>query len=181
VVVIAISGLHGTGKTTQARYIAERFKLRHFSAGMIMRRMAEERGIGLDEFSRIVEEQPEIDKLIDAASITEAEKGNVVLDARLAAWMAGDKADIKILLTAPLEVRAKRIAVRDGKSFEQALKETIVREESEKRRYKELYGVDVDDCSIFDLVINTALWDEETIRKVLELLVEAYLASSEGK
>ncbi|MEM1885187.1 MAG: cytidylate kinase family protein, partial [Candidatus Jordarchaeales archaeon] len=87
----------------------------------------------------------------------------------------------KILLTAPLDVRVKRIAERDKKSFEEALRETVVREESEKKRYIEIYGINVDDYSVFDVVINTSLWDEETIKRVLELLVEAYLTSSKNK
>ncbi|MEM3569073.1 MAG: AAA family ATPase, partial [Candidatus Jordarchaeales archaeon] len=145
--VITISGLHGTGKTTQAKFLAKRFGLRYVSAGEIMRKMAEERGISLEEFSRIAENDPLIDRQIDERMISEAEKGNVVLDGRLTAWMAGDKADIKILLTAPLDIRVERIAKREGKSIEEALKETVIREESEKKRFMDIYGIDVDDCS----------------------------------
>lgn len=177
-VVITISGLHGTGKTTQAKFLAKRFGLRYVSAGEIMRKMAKERGMSLEEFSKIAEESPSIDRQIDERMILEAEKGNVILDGRLTAWMAGEKADIKILLTAPLNVRVKRIAERENKSIEEALKETVIREESEKKRYKEIYGIDAEDYSVFDVVVNTALWDEETIKKALEFLVEAYLASS---
>ncbi|MBS7247693.1 MAG: AAA family ATPase [Candidatus Freyarchaeota archaeon] len=177
-VVITISGLHGTGKTTQAKFLAKRFGLRYVSAGEIMRKMAEERGISLEEFSRIAENDPLIDRQIDERMISEAEKGNVVLDGRLTAWMAGDKADIKILLTAPLDIRVERIAKREGKSIEEALKETVIREESEKKRFMDIYGIDVDDCSVFDIVVNTALWDEKSVGKLLELLVEAYSASS---
>lgn len=180
-VVITISGLHGTGKTTQAKFLAQRFGLRYVSAGEIMRNMAKSIGVSLEEFSKIAERDHTIDKQIDEAIISEAEKGNVVLDGRLTAWMAGKKADIKILLTAPLDVRVKRIAERDKKSFEEALRETVVREESEKKRYIEIYGINVDDHSMFDVVINTALWDEETIKRALELLVEAYLTSSKNK
>ncbi|MBS7288757.1 MAG: AAA family ATPase [Candidatus Freyarchaeota archaeon] len=177
-VVITISGLHGTGKTTHARFLAERFGLRYVSAGEIMRRMAKERGMSLEEFSRIAEESPSIDKQIDERMILEAEMGNVVLDGRLTAWMAREKADIKIFLTAPLNVRVRRIAERENKSIEEALKETVIREESEKKRYREIYGIDAEDYSVFDIVVNTALWNEETVKKALEFLVEAYLASS---
>ncbi len=177
-VVITISGLHGTGKTTQAKFLAKRFGLRYVSAGEIMRKMAEERGVSLEEFSRMAEGDSAIDKQIDERMISEAEKGNVVLDGRLTAWMAGERADIRILLTAPLNIRVKRIAERESKSIEEALKDTVTREESEKKRFMDIYGIDVDDCSMFDVVVNTSLWDEKTVGKVLELLVEAYLASS---
>jgi len=36
------------------------------------------------------------------------------------------------------------------------LRETVARERSERRRFKKIYGIDVDDHSSFDLVLNTA-------------------------
>ncbi len=40
--VITLSGLHGTGKTTYAKPLSQIFNLRHISAGILFRQIAEE-------------------------------------------------------------------------------------------------------------------------------------------
>jgi cytidylate kinase len=170
-VTIAISGLHGAGKTTAAKALSEKFGLRYVSAGTVFRQMAKEQGMSLDEFSRHVEEHPEIDQEIDRRSADEAKSDNVLIDARLAGWMA-EGADLKILLAASLEARIRRIAKRENRSLEEVRKETLAREQSEAKRYKKLYGIDVDDYSVFDLVLNTENLSEEEMVQVLKLAVE---------
>ncbi|MEM2908146.1 MAG: AAA family ATPase [Candidatus Hadarchaeales archaeon] len=169
-VVVAISGLHGAGKTTAARALARKFGLRHVSAGDVFRRLAKERGMALDEFSRYVERHPEIDRQIDQMTIDAAKEGNVLIDARLAGWMAKN-ADVKILLTAPLEVRARRIALRENRKYEEVLAETIKRERSEAKRFKRFYGIDVNDYSVFDLVLDTDRWSAREMVRILETAV----------
>ncbi|KXB04477.1 cytidylate kinase, partial [candidate division MSBL1 archaeon SCGC-AAA261O19] len=71
-VTITVSGLHGVGKTTTAKKLAEKFDLRYVSAGTVFRQMAEEQGMTLEEFSKHVEENPEIDEEIDQRTAKEA-------------------------------------------------------------------------------------------------------------
>ncbi|MFW9908601.1 MAG: (d)CMP kinase [Candidatus Thorarchaeota archaeon] len=169
--VIAIGGLHGTGKSSVADNISKLFNLRRVSAGGIFRELAAERGVTLEEFSRIAEDDEKIDRALDARIKSEAEKGNVMLDGQLAAVMAGDHADLKILLVAPLRTRVKRIAARDGVSYEAALQETETREMIERARYKEFYGYDVADLTIYDLIINTDKYDLEGVTAIIELAI----------
>lgn len=169
-VTIAISGLHGAGKTTAAKALVKRFGLRYISAGTIFREMAKERGMSLDEFSRYVERHPEVDRQIDRRTADEARKGDVIIDARLAGWMAKD-ADVKILLKAPLKLRVKRIARRERRRYGEVLVETRRRERSEARRFKRFYGIDVSDYSAFDLVLNTERWSSGEMAEILELAV----------
>ena len=169
--VIAIGGLHGTGKSSVSDRISKEFSLKRVSAGVIFRRLAKERGMTLEEFSRIAEGDEEIDRLLDDTLKDEAKNGNVILDGQLAAWMAGDFADLKILLTAPLEMRIKRIAERDGTDYEYARRETVTREGSEKARYKEYYGVDISDQSIYDLIINTEKYDLNGVVQILSIAI----------
>ncbi len=170
-VTVAISGLHGTGKTTAAEELAKMLDLRRVSAGSIFREMAEEKGMSLSEFSEYVENNPEIDRKIDERTAKEAEKDDVLLDARLSGWMA-EEADIRILLTASLEVRVRRISERDERPYDEVKEETLSRERSEKKRYRELYDIDVDDHSIFDLVLNTEKFNEEEMIQLLKLAIE---------
>ncbi len=171
--VIAISGLHGSGRSTHARRLAEAFDLRYVSSGTIFRQMAEERGLTLEEMSRLTEGDPELDKLIDERARLESLKGGVVIDATLSGWMAEDP-DLRIFLTAPLEARMRRIAEREGVSLEEAREETLAREVSERERFKAYYGVDVGDLSVYDLVLNTELFEPKGTARILKRFVEEY-------
>lgn len=169
-VVVAISGLGGTGKTTAAKALVKKFGLQYVCAGTVFRQLAEEREMTLGEFSKYAERHPNIDQMIDRRTADAARGDNVLIDARLAGWMA-KKADVKILLTAPLKVRADRISRREKREYKEVLKETVARERSEVKRFKKCYGIDVKNHSPFDLVLNTGrLLVSETAR-VLETIV----------
>jgi len=174
--VITIGGLHGTGKSSVADAIAQKFGLRRVSAGVIFRELAEERGMTLEEFSRIAEGDLDIDKLIDDTQKNAAKKGNCIIDGQLAAWMVGKDSDLNILLTAPVEVRIKRIAARDGTDFEFAKRETIAREGSEKARYFEYYKVDISDLSIYDLILNTGKYDLDGVTDIITTAIETFFS-----
>lgn len=166
-VVIAISGPPGSGKTTQAKMISQYFNLRYYSAGMFFRELAKAKGFSLEELSRIALEDPSIDVEIDRSSLNECLKGNVVLDGHLTAWIVSDLADAKIYLTASLLTRASRIARRDNISLDKAVREILVRESAQRARFLKFYGIDPYDLSIFNLVINSdKLGVEETFETI---------------
>jgi cytidylate kinase len=170
--VITLGGLHGTGKSSVADKIAREFNLRRTSAGIIFRKMAKDRGMTLEEFSKVAEGNEEIDRELDATLAREAEKGDIVLDGQLAAWMAGENADFKILLTAPDDVRIKRIADRDSVDFKYAQHETLAREASERDRYFEYYQIDITDLSIYDFVLNTEKFNLNQIIRIITNVVQ---------
>ncbi|NWF95297.1 MAG: AAA family ATPase [Candidatus Thorarchaeota archaeon] len=178
--VITIGGLHGTGKSSVADRIAKEFGLRRISAGEIFRTLAAERGMTLEEFSRVAEGDAAIDRLLDDTLVAEAAKGNAVIDGQLAAWMARENADLNILLTAPLDVRVARIAQRDGRDFEDAKRETVTREGSERARYREYYGVDITDLSVYDIILNTAKYTLNDVVTILRLAVQTFFAQAQG-
>ena len=66
-----------------------------------------------------------------------------------------------------MDVRIKRIATRDGISETVAMRETLKREELQWRRFKEYYGFDTSDLSVFDLVINTVKFKPEEIANII--------------
>ncbi len=174
--VLAISGLHGSGKSTYARAMAEAFGLRLVSAGQFFRRIAKERGITLEQLTEEASKDPRIDRLIDDMTKQEAEKGNVILDAQLSGWMARGKADVKIFLTAPDGVRFERIALRDGISVEDARRQTLMREAAQRERFIRYYGIDPSDLSNYDVIFDTSLEPLDENIKILKNIISEYLS-----
>jgi len=165
--IITVSGPHGTGKSTYAKALAEALNLRYVSAGELFRDLAKQHKLSLEDFSRRAADDPSIDRLLDERTKAEAKRGGVVIDAQLGAWMVGDLADVKVLLTAPDAVRFKRIAGRDGRVMADAMRETENRESIQRQRYRKYYGIDVTDLSIYDLKIDTSLYPIEKTKAII--------------
>jgi cytidylate kinase len=173
--LITVSGPAGSGKTTLAASLAEQLGYEHVSGGDIFRDIAAERDMTPLELNHLAEEDDQIDRDLDRRLRSIArERDDVVLESRLAGWMAGEFADFRLWLDAPLDVRAARVADREEKSVDQARTETQKRAESEALRYEEYYGIDITDLSIYDLVVNTARWGPDGVRTLAVGAIEAY-------
>ncbi|MDA3834205.1 MAG: cytidylate kinase, partial [Spirochaetales bacterium] len=53
------------------------------------------------------------------------------------------------------QARASRIVQREGGSFEQKFTETLERDRQDSARYLRIYGIDTNDLSAADLIIQT--------------------------
>jgi len=165
---VTISGPHGSGKSTYAVKLAESLSLRHVSAGMLFRKLADERRVSLERFQEMAAADPSIDRLVDERTMQEAERGNVVMDGQLAGWVLKEISDLRVLLTAPLVVRLERITARDRISLEEARRQTLHREGVQAERYRKHYGFSVDDWSIYHLILDTSFGSiEDTARSFL--------------
>jgi len=165
--IITVSGPHGTGKSTYAAQLADALRIRHVSAGAVFRRIAKEKKISLEELGEKALEDPSIDKLVDQRTIAEADKGNVVIDGQLAGWILKDRSDLRIYLTAPEDIRLERIAKRDKVGLREARAQTEQRESVQRERYLRHYGFQVEDRSIYHLILDTSLGSIEDTAKVL--------------
>jgi cytidylate kinase len=178
--LVTISGPAGSGKSTAAAALAEALDYDHVSGGDIFRDLAVERGITPLELNKLAEDDDEIDRDLDRRLRGIAEtRDDVVLESRLAGWMAGEHADFRIWLDAPLSVRARRIADREDKPVEVAREETSERRDSEARRYREYYGIDVEELGIYDLSVNTARLSPGAVLDVILTTVEGYEPSGD--
>ncbi len=169
--IITISGLHGTGKSTIGKKIAEALGIKYYSTGQAFRDLASNMNMTLEEFTKHVETHQEIDNKLDEKVVDVAKKGNIIIDSQLSGYLLEELADFKILLTCPLKTRVKRMLERDQTTFEDMLKETSIREYSELRRFKRLYDIDLNDKeNIHDLIIDT---EKLSIEKILEKILLA--------
>ena len=167
--IVTVSGLHGTGKSTYAAKLAKGLKLRHVSAGILFRRIAKERQVSLEDFGNAALQDSSIDRLIDEETMKEAERGDVVIDGQLAGWVLKEKSDLRIYLMAPDDVRLERIARRDGLELDEAKRRTAQRERVQLERYRRHYGLNVQDKSIYHLVLDTSILSIDETAKVLLL------------
>jgi cytidylate kinase len=137
------------------------------SAGILFRRLADEKKVSLEKFQEMAAADPSIDRLVDERTMLEAERGDVVLDGQLAGWVLKEVSDLRILLTAPMVVRLERIAARDRISLEEARRQTLHREGVQAERYRKHYGFSVDDWSIYHLILDTSFGSIEDTAKIL--------------
>jgi cytidylate kinase len=163
--VICISGMAGTGKSTLSKKLAEKYGLRYFSGGDVLKELAKQEGYdvsvqgwwessqGLHFLNERIND-PKFDKAVDDKLLEYANQGNVLLDSWTMPWLL--KEGFKIWLEASFEKRAARVAVRDGMTTAEAFGFLQEKEARTKAIYKLLYGFVLgEDFKPFDFVLDT--------------------------
>ena len=181
-IVICISGMTGSGKSTVAKRLADKYGLSYFSGGNALKALAQEAGYDPDiigwwetaEGLKFLQQRmgdPAFDKRIDEKLLELAEQGNVVLDSWTMPWLLNE--GFKIWLEASPQVRAKRVVKRDGISIEEAVKAMKEKDEKTRQIYKELYGFDLGhDLSPFNLVLATDELDPDEVFHAVSLVTD---------
>ena len=175
--VICISGMAGTGKSTLSKKLAEKYSLRYFSGGDVLKELAKQEGYdvsvqgwwespsGLNFLSKRVND-PKFDKEVDDKLLEYAQQGNVLLDSWTMPWLL--KEGFKIWLEASFEKRAARVAIRDGMTVDRAFEVLKEKETRTKAIYKALYGFSLgEDLKPFDFILDT---DNLSANEVFEVL-----------
>ncbi len=181
-VVICISGMTGSGKSTVARRLAARYGLGYFSGGNALKALAQEEGYDsdmrgwweTDEGLRFLKQRkgdPAFDRRIDEKLLELAERGNVVLDSWTMPWLL--KKGFKIWLEASPRVRAKRVVKRDRISVEEALMVLTEKDERTREIYRNLYGFELGhDLSPFDLILTTDDMNPDEVFQAVSLVTD---------
>jgi cytidylate kinase len=189
-IVVCISGMAGTGKSTLAKKLAQKYKLRYYSGGDSLKKLAADEGY--NPFSRGWWESPEglsflekreknlkFDKAVDDKLLEYAQQGNVLLDSWAMPWLL--KTGFKIWLVASEEKRAERIAKRDKIAVKEALQVLKEKEARTKAIYKKLYGFTLgEDFDPFNLVLDTDNLDAREVFQVLCMVIDNIVLKNEN-
>ncbi|MFC6769137.1 (d)CMP kinase [Natrinema soli] len=171
---ITVSGPPGCGATTLCKRLADAMGCPYVSGGDIFRELADDRDMSLNQLTAEADGSDEIDRALDRRLQQIAEKWGMankpfILESRLAGWLAGERADLRIWLDAPEDVRLERIDDRGETDAEMR-----VREVSEAGRYQSYYEIDIGNQTFYDLQINTARWSKHGVFSLVRTAIEEY-------
>lgn len=182
---ISLAGDLGSGKSTVSDILIERLGAEYYSTGAIVRSIARKKGMDVGDFNRYMESHPEIDREIDngLCALSDVDK-LMIIDSRLAWYFT--KGTFKVYLSTDTVTSALRImqANRQGEhkaTLEESIEATKFRRESEKRRYREQYGVDIKDLHNYDLIVDTTVATPDEVAECVVRGFERWLADPEYK
>jgi cytidylate kinase len=182
-VIICVGGMAGSGKSSLAKKIAQKYKLKYFSGGAALMALAVEEGYRHVErgwwesaegmrFLEKRDKDPRFDLAVDNELLQTAQKGNVVLDSWTMPWLL--KKGFKIWLEASAEKRAERIAGRDRISLKEGLQALKLKEKRTKVIYKKMYGFSLgDDYAPFNFILDTDILNEEEVFRIICMVLES--------
>jgi cytidylate kinase len=189
-VIICISGMAGTGKSTLSEKLAKKYGLKCYSGGEALKTLAKDEGYnpssrgwwespeGLSFLGKR-EKNLEFDKAVDEKLMEYAKQGDVLLDSWTMPWLL--KTGFKIWLLASIEKRAARVAKRDKTTVEEALQALKEKEARTKAIYKELYGFNLgEDFAPFHLVLDTDSLNAKEVFHVLCMVIDNVVLNSEN-
>lgn len=176
--IITITGLPGSGKTTVVKQLSEMLGIPWYSVGNLRGKMAEERGMTIDELNALGETEAFTDKEVDEYQTKLGQSGeSFIIDGRLSWYFIPNS--FKIFLDVNPNVGAQRIydASKKGERDDEKAYESVEevkqfiadRVASDISRYQKYYEVDFLDRSNYNLVLDTTnLTIEEKARIILD-------------
>jgi len=178
--IITLSGMPGSGKSTIGDMLARKLGCKRYSMGDLRGKMAMDRGMTIDELNALGETEDWTDKQVDEyQEKLGKEEDNFVIDGRLSFYFIPHS--FKVFLDVdPLE-GAKRVFAHQrpdearANSVEELQERMRQRADHDDRRYRKYYGISFRDRSKFDLVIDTTqLTPGEIVDRILQALPKSH-------
>lgn len=170
---IAISGSSGTGKSLLVQGLSQKLGWPIFSVSAIQRENAQKFGLSSFDIHQLPDRvHQEVDQKMSEMAKTGQK---VILESRLAGWLARDYSDIlRVLCRCNPRVKIKRYAEREQLTLTEAKDELDKRDRENLERYQKLYQAkDYLNPKFFHLIINSAkMTPKEEVEAVLKFLEE---------
>lgn len=170
---ITLNGMLGSGKSTVGRELARRLGVRYISTGQIFRELGHISNLDALQTNLEAETNSALDEAVDnkVRELNNSDQ-DFVIDSRMA-WHFIDNA-LHVFLSVTPEVAARRVMedrtrlIEQYSSLHSAMDSLRARRDSELRRYRRLYGADIENPA------NYALWvitDDAEVADVVELIL----------
>ncbi len=174
--IITISGLPGSGKSTIGKMLAARLGYKFYSVGDLRGKMALERGLTIEELNTLGESEKWTDKEADDYQVAlAAREDNFIIDGRISFHFIPQS--FKIFLAVDQDVGAKRVFAhpradeKPASTIEELERAMTARVQSDSMRFEKYYGITYPDPAAFDLVIDTShLTPGEILDTILQAL-----------
>ena len=157
--IITITGMAGCGKSTVAELLSKELDYKILSSGDEMRKLAKKYNMDIVDFvSNYLPKHKEIDYELDNNFLKTCKKeNNVIVPTRVMAQVLANNGieNFKIFLYGSKEIRMRRIQEREGKKLSEIRKKLEERDGLDLKRYKGLYNIDINDLSVYNLILYT--------------------------
>lgn len=171
--IITISGLPGSGKSTIADLLAKKLKYKRYSMGDLRGKMAMDRGMTIDELNKLGEREDWTDRKVDEYQARLGKKeDNFVIDGRISFYFIPQS--FKVFLDVDPKVASRRVFKNQrpdearAKSARELQARMRKRADDDDLRYKKYYGITFRDKSRFDLAIDTTdLTPQEIVDRIM--------------
>ncbi len=180
--IISIGGVPGSGKTSVAKILGQRLSMAFYSMGGLRAKMATERGLTIDELNALGEKDRTTDTSVDDYQKHLGQTSDhFIVEGRLSWFFIPHS--FKVFLQCDLQESARRVYQARHNTDERAdepayatLEHTRTeldkRMASDRLRYQTYYGINYQDPTHYDLVIDTTTMKgpEETAEAILQAL-----------
>jgi CMP/dCMP kinase len=174
--IITISGMPGSGKSSVSKILAKKLRLNHYSMGDLQRKYAKEKRVTIEELGELESRDDKIDKEIDKYQKSLSKEDNFIIDGRISFYFIPNS--IKIFLDCSVDECARRIfnskrdsSERKTNSLEESKHILIKREKTNQKRFFDYYGIDFLDRKNYNLIIDTTNSSkEDVVDKILTFI-----------
>jgi len=186
--IITLSGKPGSGKSSTADRVAEMLGYTRYSSGDFVREYTHKKKMTLSAFNELAESHPDLDHTTDEKLRSLRDHNDIVIDSRLGFYWIPES--FKVYLDLDNDVAIARIfkdanfnttrsgSGEGGTSMGEVMDQVNERMQSERLRFKKLYGVNPYSIEHFDLVIDTARHSPQTVALTIFDTYKKWLTTS---
>ncbi|MCX6778955.1 MAG: (d)CMP kinase [Candidatus Magasanikbacteria bacterium] len=174
--IITISGIPGSGKSTVGKIIAQKLGYKFLSMGDMRGAIALKHNMTIDELNKIGEKENWTDKQVDDYQRELGQKeNNLVVEGRVSFHFIPNSFKVFLNVDTPeaarraLENRAERTDEKLPDTIEETEKQLVERLKSDQNRYQKHYQIDYLAPSNFDLFLNTT---NLSIQEVVDIILD---------